>query len=777
MEKNSVKLSYIAAQARVRLSFAKADCDRSEYPPMDLMGRAVKKLEAEKNKGAIAFYRFYETRFHKAWQTLRKSDAAPDTEVSVTLASGSPHLPGLSVERCEKGTYIGKLTIDAPHEEVAKWKHYFVKLTVGKMLRDLGVFNPPNASQIQRLLLRAKYGAPVIDIPLIDTPKQLASSMRAEKPYVVIEEKDARDISLVIYDVNKLKEETHWRALTQEIYKLVGERNRSGEGTYKFLYSDLVRRLRSAQRGPEGLGLDLPFVMLAAVDTKYLSTDTMKMDINIEAAAKAREKVKAINPMEDIELELDVASDEMLAVISGFKNYSQEGNPEGLDMKWLISELDSLGVTEEAYSHYIGDLEIRMIDGDSIIDQTIAKGKQVVLGSGPHLVEVKHSGSHSETDLVDIRKIQHRKFVRSGELIAEVVFSVPKADGETIFGEVIEAPFPRMEDIEVGENIEVKDDREFFATADGVPQVEEKSITLETVLMHEGNVSFSTGNINFDGVVTISGSVSAGVEVVSKSDIEIAGSVDGGILLCGKNLTVGMGVNTSPGGFIKCAQELKASFVENSEIFIQGKTVVEKALVMTRLISSSWVKAQTIVGGFIKCEEFLECEDLGRDSGQRTVIHMGYDLRAAQVKKSRERRLEFLKFHKERVEKQLHSILKKNAQQQSKDHDEKRFELQEKIDKLSALIEKAEDLLMDTPEPLLNNKGKVIVTGVAAKGTLVRIGDKEIEVHESMREIVILAKSRHGPLSIVPLDSDMKSLIAEEKSASESEESETDLAS
>ena len=96
--------------------------------------------------------------------------------------------------------------------------------------------------------------------------------------------------------------------------------------------------------------------------------------------------------------------------------------------------------------------------------------------------------------------------------------------------------------------------------------VDERKISVIPVIEVNGDVDLSTGNIEFVGNVIVRGSVQTGFFVKAGGDVEITGTVSGGIVE-GKDVVIRMGIIGMQNGYVSAVQDLQAKFIQNATRF------------------------------------------------------------------------------------------------------------------------------------------------------------------------------------------------------------------
>jgi len=115
--------------------------------------------------------------------------------------------------------------------------------------------------------------------------------------------------------------------------------------------------------------------------------------------------------------------------------------------------------------------------------------------------------------------------VKAGDWLGEKILPTEGIPGRTVTGKII--PPKRGRDMQLKYDKktikEVKSDDKItlYALIDGAVKIVNGKITIQNHLIIEGDVGYDTGNINFEGSITINGTVKDGFSVVAKDDISI----------------------------------------------------------------------------------------------------------------------------------------------------------------------------------------------------------------------------------------------------------------
>ncbi len=226
-------------------------------------------------------------------------------------------------------------------------------------------------------------------------------------------------------------------------------------------------------------------------------------------------------------------------------------------------------------------------------------------------------------DLKELNFIQNRK---AGELLARHIPAIPSKDGFDVLGTIIEAEIPEKEIlIEAGEGV-VESEEGLTAEIDGNVRLSEGVITVEPTV-NVKDVNYSTGNIDFDGSVSVEGTVADGFTVRATGDIQIGKTVGRGQLFAGRNLVLLAGFAGDGEGFCKVQGSLYSKFLEGAKAEVTGDLVVTEAVLHSEIeVEGNLILNEgrgEITGGSAMIGGGISCKRIGNIYAGATRIFVG----------------------------------------------------------------------------------------------------------------------------------------------------------
>lgn len=221
--------------------------------------------------------------------------------------------------------------------------------------------------------------------------------------------------------------------------------------------------------------------------------------------------------------------------------------------------------------------------------------------------------------------------IKEGDWLGEKIPPQPGIDGTNIHGESIpalagkDAPlkYDHKSAYEVEENGKIM----LYAKTSGVVEHREGVISVNNHLPIEGDVGIETGNIRFDGSVTIKGTVMSGYSVIATGDISIEGaegisgakliqSTEGDIFI--KGGIFGMGVTE-----VEASGSIFVKHVNDANLFAKKDIVIGSYSLGSYLVANSILLDENkgkIIGGKAVAKDTIVTAYSGNKMERRTEL-------------------------------------------------------------------------------------------------------------------------------------------------------------
>jgi uncharacterized protein (DUF342 family) len=271
-----------------------------------------------------------------------------------------------------------------------------------------------------------------------------------------------------------------------------------------------------------------------------------------------------------------------------YVNCTQIGPPVYPSGNDLADSLSSLNISKKAIRLGIIDkLVERLGQGELLSAKTvkIAEAKVSRPGRNASFVFCKELGSKADTILSDgMIDLQERNAVvgiKTGTLIAEKTIATKGISGADLFDNTIAAEDGLDLEVLFDDVVRTEERGEkisYYAQKDGNLRFAQNRLTIADIYPVAGNVDSSTGNLDQQEDIQISGSVMAGFTVRSQGNIAIAGSIyNGAKVMAGGDISVGegiIGVETR----VVALGNLRAFFIQDAEVLVKGDALIRSYL-------------------------------------------------------------------------------------------------------------------------------------------------------------------------------------------------------
>lgn len=255
-----------------------------------------------------------------------------------------------------------------------------------------------------------------------------------------------------------------------------------------------------------------------------------------------------------------------------------------LDMKMISSALSARGVVKGIDKSALKSLFRPEFSGRATV---VARGELPVKGRSARseCLFITQRGkpwlemSGGRINLKELNFIQNRKI---GELLARHIPAVPPVDGYDVFGNVLEAePVEAEILLKPGEGV-VETEIGLEAEIDGNVRLVDAEVCVEPTIKVK-NVDYSTGNIDFDGSVSIEGTVADGFKVRATGDIQVGKTIGRGHLEAGRNLVLSAGLVGDGEGSCKVDGNLYTKFLEGAVARVKGDLIITEAVLHSEI--------------------------------------------------------------------------------------------------------------------------------------------------------------------------------------------------
>lgn len=230
---------------------------------------------------------------------------------------------------------------------------------------------------------------------------------------------------------------------------------------------------------------------------------------------------------------------------------------------------------------------VKSIAKDHIYDQVLLIAKGVLARNGidgtikDHFERVVQlEFEEDENGSVDYKTLNNIQSVKEGEVICEITPAIPGEDGMTVEGQKYPCTVK-------GISVSVPSGRNTQLTDDGTLLISQKTghvtfsngkFQVDPLLKINGNIDNSTGNLDYDGDIFISGDVRNGFTVKATGGIDIRGSVEGAQITAQGPITIASGMSGNGRGTLTSDSYIKCRYLEHCTVKAGGNVYAESII-------------------------------------------------------------------------------------------------------------------------------------------------------------------------------------------------------
>lgn len=266
----------------------------------------------------------------------------------------------------------------------------------------------------------------------------------------------------------------------------------------------------------------------------------------------------------------------------------------------------------------------------------IAQSKAPVKGRREYFVPLldieKKAGKMMSDGRIDFRQVDAIVQISKNQEVLQRFPEIKAEDGYDIYGEKVPSEMEESQGFLCGENLipAPGNDLIYISTIDGCLEVDKKTVSVVAMVMIKGDVDFSTGNIDFNGSVNIRGSVLPGFSVKAHGDVIVGKNVDDAIIETTGSITVGMGIAGKGSTRIRAGGSLKAKYILNANIEVEGRIDVEDSIINSTIFANDRIAVTSvhgkILGGEVIARHQINVNYAGTQSETPTIITVGRNL-------------------------------------------------------------------------------------------------------------------------------------------------------
>ncbi|MDD3270390.1 MAG: FapA family protein [Syntrophomonadaceae bacterium] len=327
------------------------------------------------------------------------------------------------------------------------------------------------------------------------------------------------------------------------------------------------------------LGINIHPQLMTKIITAPLGTELKLLD--------KQSHISSYNPFTSSQaFDIEISPDKMQAYLTVNPNLEAS-----LSMDEIVTKLTELGINYGIDENAICNA-IR-IPGNKML---AAAGKYPVPGKDGE-VQYFYQPPEKKPVLCEDGSVNYYELgsiipISAGQIIAKRTAPTAGRPGLNIFSEEAPAAQGKTKYFNVGKGVITNDDKA-IAEFDGALSWLNDKILVSKLMVINGDVDFSQGNVDFMGKVVVAGSVKDGFKVEATDDIEIRGGIENAQVISHKgSVFVQKGIIGKEAAFIKAAKNVEARFIQEANVDAGQNIVINEYTIRSNLKAGDSVLIQ-----------------------------------------------------------------------------------------------------------------------------------------------------------------------------------------
>lgn len=235
----------------------------------------------------------------------------------------------------------------------------------------------------------------------------------------------------------------------------------------------------------------------------------------------------------------------------------------------------------------------------------------------------------NEDGTVDFHKLDTISAINKGDILATLSPAVQGKPGMDVCGiasvpkKVVNRILKHGRDIHLSE-----DGLTMYSDVSGHAVLTDGKVFVANTYEVLADVDASTGDIVYEGNVTVKGNVNTGYSISAKGDIIVNGVVEGASLVAGGQIILKRGMQGMSKGKMEAGSNIITKFIENAQVKAGGYITTE-AILHSRVSAKGDIvvggKKGFITGGEIRSGSTITVKNAGSTMGTSTILEVGID--------------------------------------------------------------------------------------------------------------------------------------------------------
>lgn len=329
------------------------------------------------------------------------------------------------------------------------------------------------------------------------------------------------------------------------------------------------------------------------------------------------------------EIYITMSQDKMRATA---RFYPPSNNSKEMDREEILRTIGYQGIKHGLIEQAVDDF---VADRQYCKDYVVAEGTYVNEGTDAEItyhfnLQQNARPKLNEDGSVDFHKLENINGVQEGMVLATLKKEVFGTSGRDVCGAEIKPRPVTAKRLAAGKNTFLRnDDTELVSSVSGHVFLDpNEKVVVSNMYELKGDVDTSTGDIDYDGDVTIHGNVRTGFSICATGNVEVDGVVEAATIIAGGKIIIRRGIQGMTKGVLKARGNVLCRFIESATV-TSGGSVEADAIMHSNVSARDSIhvagKKGLIVGGYVRAGIMIESMTIGSPMGSATSLEVGSD--------------------------------------------------------------------------------------------------------------------------------------------------------
>lgn len=236
----------------------------------------------------------------------------------------------------------------------------------------------------------------------------------------------------------------------------------------------------------------------------------------------------------------------------------------------------------------------------------------------------------NEDGSVDFHQLGNISHVNKGDRLAHLVPADLGTPGKNVFGGAIPAKKVVKKILRHGRNISLSEDKlDMYSDVSGHATLVDGTVFVSDIYEVPNNVDASTGDITYNGNVSIKGNVNTGYTVKAEGDVIVEGIVEGATIIAGGDIILRLGAQGMQRAKLTAGGNIVSKFLEGCELVKANGSITTDAIMHSTVSAKEEIvvkgKRGLISGGHIVSGKGISAKTLGSGMDTQTILEVGID--------------------------------------------------------------------------------------------------------------------------------------------------------